>query len=81
MHKRGYRIPSYQFAVFLYILQESFAKGGLAVSHLFFANDLVLFGKADTKNCLSMMMPLRDSMVFLGKRLIRKNLGSIFPPM
>ena len=27
------------------------SRGGLAMSHLFFANDLVLFTKADMNNC------------------------------
>lgn len=30
------------------------SRGGLAFLHLFFADDLVLFGKADMKNCQSM---------------------------
>ena len=30
-------------------------RGGLAVSHLFFVDDLVLFTKADMKNCISML--------------------------
>ena len=29
-------------------------QGGLAFSHLFFADDLILFAKADVKNCLAM---------------------------
>ena len=29
------------------------SQGGLAFSHIFFANDLVLFAKADWKNCLA----------------------------
>ena len=34
-------------------------RGGLVVSHLFFADDLVLFSKADMKNYLSMMDALK----------------------
>lgn len=81
MYKRGYRIPSYQFAVFLYILQVSFSRGRLAISHLFFANDLVLLGKADTKNCLSMMDALKESCGVSGQIIYKEKSRVYFSPM
>lgn len=52
------------------------SQGGLAFSHIFFANDLVLFANADRKNC----MAIRDVLdtfcsLSLAKRRAWKNFG------
>ncbi|KAL0005366.1 hypothetical protein SO802_012927 [Lithocarpus litseifolius] len=55
----------------------SASRGGLAFSHLFFADDLVLFGRADRKNCLSMMDTL-DCFCSISGQKINKDKSRIY---
>ena len=52
----------------------------MAVSHLFFANDLVLFGKADMKNCLSMMDALEGFCGVSGQKINKEKSRVYFSP-
>ena len=45
------------------------APGGIAFSHLFFADDLVLFAKADRKNCMSIKDLSETFCVLFGQKV------------
>lgn len=58
----------------------SASRGGLAFSHLFFVNDLVLFGRADRKNCQSMMDAFNCFCSILGQKINKDKLRIYFSP-
>ena len=53
------------------------SRGGLAFSHLFFADDLVLFAKADRKNCLAVRDVL-DSFCSLSGQKVNNAKSRVF---
>lgn len=54
--------------------------GGLAFSHLFFANDLVLFAKADRKNFLAVREVLDSFCSLLGQKVSNAKSRVFFSP-
>ena len=57
------------------------SQGGMAFSHLFFADDLVLFARADRKNCVAVREVLDSFCDLSGQRSVRRSLGFSFLPM
>ena len=55
-------------------------RGGLAVSHLFFVDDLVLFTKADMKNCISMLDALEGFCGISGQKISKEKSRVYFSP-
>ena len=56
------------------------SRGGLTVSHLFFANDLVLFAKAGMKNCISMLDALEGFCGISGQKISKEKSTVYFSP-
>ena len=56
------------------------SRGGLTVSHLFFADDLVLFAKADMKNCISMLDALEGFCGISGQKISKEKSRVYFSP-
>lgn len=54
------------------------APGGIAFLHLFFTDDLVLFAKADQKNCVAIKDVLETFCELSGQKVNDKNLESSF---
>lgn len=55
-------------------------QGGLAFSHLFFANDLVLFAKADRKNCMAVKDVLNCFCSLSGQKVSQDKSRVYFSP-
>lgn len=53
------------------------SRGGLAFSHLFFVDDLVLFGKADMKNCQNIKDAL-DSFCVLSRQRVSSSKSRVY---
>lgn len=49
--------------------QVSASRGGVAFSHLFFADDLVLFAKANVKNCMAVKDVLDTFCMLSGQKV------------
>ena len=58
----------------------SASKGGLAFSHLFFANDLILFVKADRKNCVAIRDALDSLCSLSGQKVSNAKSRAFFSP-
>ena len=58
----------------------SASKGGLAFSHLFFANDLILFVKADRKNCVAIRDALDSFCSLPGQKVSNVKFRAFFSP-
>lgn len=56
------------------------SQGGLAFSHLFFADDLVLFAKVDRKNCMAMKEVLDTFCSFSGQKVSATKTRVFFSP-
>ncbi|XP_075665949.1 uncharacterized protein LOC142635725 [Castanea sativa] len=56
------------------------SRGGLAVSHLFFVDDLVLFAKVDMKNCISMLDALEGFYGISGQKISKVKSRVYFSP-
>ena len=56
------------------------SKGGLVVSHLFFADELVLFAKTNMKNCLCMMDALEGFCGVFGQKTNKEKSRAYFSP-
>jgi len=56
------------------------SQGGIAFSHLFFAYDLVLFAKANQKNCLVVQDALESFCNFFGQKISNENSRVFFSP-
>ena len=57
----------------------SASRGGVVFSHLFFTDDLILFAKADVKNCLAIKDVLDTFCMFSGQKFSAKSLRCFFP--
>ena len=53
------------------------SQGGLAFSHLFFADDLVLFAKADRKNCL-VVKEVLDAFCSLSRQKVSQDKSRVY---
>ena len=56
------------------------APGGIAFSHLFFADDLVLFAKADRKNCMAIKDAIETFCVLFGQKMSAEKSRVFFSP-
>ena len=56
------------------------SQGGIAFSHLFFAYDLVLFAKANQKNCLVVQDALESFCNLFGQKISNENSRVFFSP-
>lgn len=56
------------------------APGGIAFSHLFFTDDLVLFAKADKKNCIAIKDAIETFCVLYGQKVSDEKSRVFFSP-
>ena len=58
----------------------SASRGGVAFSHLFFTDDLILFAKADVKNCMAIRDVLDTFCMLSGQKFSAEKSWVFFSP-